>query len=359
MSHRSEAQLVDAIQKAQDELAALRFAKADDYLAEDTALLRAMEKVKKSYKDRNWLELKNAAQYIAEIKHELAPATPDAEADWAEISAPNFGAPFPPNWGMTRDYVIPRGKYIIFNAPPKTGKTRAALSLALHLANIGHRVSFLSGEMPTSQLWLLLWMQRFFLETGKSYGEFEARAIMAGKDTRNIPIHESYHNFRREYGKKIWVAYTPGWSARRTIYGHKLSENLWGKPATAWFTDYAQILGKDPSAKDMRESHINNSLTMTVATGIAGVAHILVSQVNDLGVTAESSQYERDAGMVINFSREADKVTGEKSDMLKIHIKHSRSTPSRIFTAHMDVKSGAIVPSAAWRPADAQGRFDD
>jgi hypothetical protein len=329
-------------------------ANADEYLAQDIALSTAVDSVKKAYTQRDWIRLKNAAAYITEIKNDVAPVDPDPESDWKEVSSGTFGVPFPPNWNMPRDIAIPRGKYTIFGAPQKTGKTRATISALLYLADIGHKVSFMSGEMPTSQIWLLAWMQKQFLDYRNSFGEFEARSFMASKDPRHSGHHESFKAFRKHYGEKIFVLYTPGWNAKRIVYGHKRAENHFGRPATIWATDYAQIIGKDLSARDMRESQINNSLYFTVSTGIANVAHILVSQVNDLGVTAESSQYERDAGMVVNFIREVDKETGEKSAAIKIHVKHSRSTASGIFPRWMDVKSGAIVPDAGYTPPDAQ-----
>jgi hypothetical protein len=359
MIFKSEAQLRVEIDRLTEQLTAVMAANADEYLAQDIALSNAVEEVKKAYSKKDWIRLKNAASYITEIKNDVAPVEPDPEADWIEVSQGIFGVPFPPNWGMPKDIAIPRGKYTIFGAPQKTGKTRATISALLYLADIGHKVSFMSGEMPTSQIWLLAWMQKQFLDYRNSFGEFEARTFMASKDPRHIGHHESFKNFRREYGKKMFVLYTPGWSAKRIVYGHKLAQNHFGRPATVWATDYAQIIGKDPSARDMRESQINNSLYFTVATGVANVAHILVSQVNEMGVTAESTQYERDAGMVVNFIRETNKDTGEKSAQIKIHVKHSRSTASGIFTRWMDVKSGAIVPDAGYIPKESQGRFDD
>jgi len=359
MVFRTEAQLQVEIERLTQELIAVRAANADEHLAQDIALSTAVEQIKKAYKSRDWLNLKNAAAYIAEIKSDVAPVEPDPDQEWLEISNGIFGVPFPPAWGLPKEYAMPRGKFTIFGAPQKTGKTRATISALLALADIGHRVSFMSGEMPSSQIWLIAWMQKQFLDKRLSIGEFEARAYMASKDPRYIGHHESYKNFRKHYGQKIFVMYTPGWSARRIVYGHRLSENHFGRPATVWATDYAQIIGKDPSARDMRESQINNSLYFTVATGVANVAHILVSQVNEMGVTAESTQYERDAGMVVNFIRETNKDTGEKSAQIKIHVKHSRSTASGIFTRWMDVKSGAIVPDAGYIPKESQGRFDD
>jgi len=357
MTFKSEAQLRAEINKLTDELSSVMSANAEDYLSQDIALNTAVDQIKKAYTKRDWVVLKNAATYITEIKNDIAPVEPDPEADWREVSAGIFGVPFPPTWGLPRDIAIPRGKYTIFGAPQKTGKTRATISALLFLADMGHRVSFMSGEMPTSQIWLLAWMQKQFLDYRKSYGEFEARTLMASKDLRNSAHHDSFRAFRKQYGEKMFILYTPGWSAKRIVYGHKLAENHFGRPATVWATDYAQIIGKDPAARDMRESQINNSLFFTIATGVANVAHILVSQVNDLGVTAESAQYERDAGMVVNFIREADKETGEKSAAIKIHIKHSRSTASGIFPRWMDVKSGAIVQDAGYTPPEAQGKM--
>lgn len=357
MNFKTEAQLQSEINKLSDELAVVREANAQDFLAQDLSLQTAVDKLTLAYKKRDWLAMKNNAAYITEIQQDMAPTAPNAESDWKEISSPSFGIPFPPNWNLPKDIVMPTGKYTIFGAAQKTGKTRAMLSHALYLADTNHRISIMSCEMPTSQIWLNMWMQKQYLDFKNSFGEIEARRMMASKEVRWHEVKQSYHAFREKYDKKIFVIYTPGWTARRIVYGHKLSENLFGKPATVWCTDYAQIIAKDPSVRDMREAQIQNSLFFTVSTGIANVAHILVSQLNNEGMTSESAQYERDAGMVINFRRDENKETGEKSPVLKIHIKHSRSTASGLFDRWVDVKSGAIVPMSSYTAPDSQGSF--
>jgi hypothetical protein len=357
MNFKTAAQLEIEINKLTDELTALRESEGLDYLAGDMALQTVMKNLTAAYKSKDYLRMKTEANYIAEIQTHRAPESPDAERDWKELSSPAFGVMFPPNWSMPKDIVMPRGKFTVFGAAQKTGKTRAMLSHCLYLADVGHRVSIMSGEMPTSQIWLNMWMQSQFLEFRNSFGEIEARKMMASKDLKYTPTQDSYHSFRKKYAEKIFVIYTPGWTARRIVYGHKLSENLFGKPATVWATDYAQIIAKEPTIRDMRESQIYNSQLFTVATGLANVAHILVSQLNNDGMTAESAQYERDAGMVINFRRDEDKDTGEKSPKIKIHVKHSRSTASGIFERWLDVKSGAIVNDSTYQPPDARGNL--
>lgn len=358
MSFKTEAQLTVEINRLTDELNALKEQNGKDFLAEDLGLQTAVRDITKAYEKRDWLTMKNSAAYLMEIQQEQAPEFPNAEKDWQEISNPTFGIQFPTNWNMDRDIVMPRGKFTIFAAEQKTGKTRAMLSQCLFTADANHKVSIMSGEMPTSQIWLLLWLQRQFLDFKNSMGEIEARARMASKDIRWHELRNNYHNFRALYSDKIFVMYTPGWTARRIVYGHKLAENIFGKPAALWATDYAQIIAKEKTAKDMRESQIYNSQLFTVATGIANTAHVLVSQLNKGGDTAESRQYEMDAGMVINFSRKVSE-DGQKSNELIINIKHSRSTQSGIFTRWLDAKSGAIVPDATYSPRDSQGRMYD
>ena len=355
---RSSAKLkaeIDRLTQLMHEAAAQE---SKDWLKEDLSLQSTVSELTKAYERRDWLKMKNAAAHIMQIKVDAAPIMPDAAAEWEEISAPNFGVTFPPNWNIPNDIIIPRGKFMVLAAKQKTGKTRGALSIALHLADIGHKVSIASGEMHTSQIWLLLWMQRQYLDFKNSFGEIEARVRMASKDVRWEPTKDSFHEFRKSYGSKIFAIYTAGWTARRVIYGHKLAENIFGKAAQARVTDYAQILAPEPSIKDIRQQHIYNSQLLSVETGIANCAHILVSQLSDSGMTAESSQYEKDAGMVVNLLRDEDTNTGEKSPELTIHVKHSRSTRSGKFRSWLDVKSGAIVPSAAYMPPDAQRRLD-
>jgi len=359
VNFKSSAQLQAEINRLTDFLHEARVREGKEFLQEDLGLEKAVSELAKAYEKRDWLKMKNSAAYIMEIKTDAAPVMPDPEAEWAEISAPNFGVMFPTNWNLPRDIIMPRGKFTVLAAKQKTGKTRGALSIALSLADTGFKISIASGEMYASQIWLLLWMQKQYLEFKNSFGEIDARTMMASKDLKWRPNQESFHDFRRRYADKIFVLYTAGWTARRTVYGHKLAENIFGKPAQAWVTDYVQILAGDPMIRDIRQQQINNSQIMSIATGVSNVAHIAVSQTNEQGVTSESTQYEKDAGMVVNLIREENAETGEKSPELTIHVKHSRSTRSGKFKAWLDVKSGAIVPSALYEAPDRQGSFYD
>lgn len=359
MIFKTEAQLTAEINRLTDQLHEVRAQNGKDFLEEDLGLQSAVSELARAYERRDWLKMKNAAAYVMEIHIDNAPDMPDPVREWEEISAPNFGVGLPPNWNMPKDIVMPRGKFTILGAKQKTGKTRGALSITLHLADKGHCVSFASGEMYPSEIWLLLWMQNQFIERGQSYGYIQARMIMASKEIKWHEVRQSFHDFRRKYADKIAVIYTAGWTARRILYGHKLMENIFGKPPTCRVTDYAQIIQPEGQFKDIRQAQINNSQLLTIACGLSNTADILISQLNEAGATAESQQYEKDAGMVINLIREEDKDTGEKSPEIKIHVKHSRSTPSGLFTRWMDVKSGAIVPSAGYTPPDAQRSFND
>ena len=355
--YKSEAQLEVEIRKLSDELTALREANASDYVGEDLALQTAMKKLSKAYEDRDILAMKNNAAYIAEIRVDRAPDMPDAEREWNSIITGGIGIPFPPNWNLPKDIVKPKGKFVVYGGKQKTGKTRAACSDVLYLAEIGHRVAFASCEMPPEQVWLLLWMQKQFLDFRNSFSEISVRHMFASKDAKFSEVRNHFKEFRKEYGNKIFIIHTPGWTARRILYACKLSENVFGKPETIRVIDYAQLIQKDASIRDMREGQIANSLLLSNTTGQDNVGMILVSQLNEAGNTAESVQYERDAGMVINFIREEDKATGEKSPVIKIHVKHSRSTASGIFDRWLDVKSGAIVPDAGYTPPERQQRF--
>lgn len=354
---RSSTQLEGEINRLTELMHEAKAREGKDFLTEDLGLQTAVADLSKAYEKRDWLKMKNSAAYIMEMKTDAAPVMPDPVSEWAEISAPNFGMSFPKNWSMPTDIVIPRGKFTVLAAKQKTGKTRGALSIALHLADSGHKVSIASGEMYASQIWLLMWMQRQYLDFKNSFGEIEARTMMASKDTKWQPTKDAYHDFRKRYADKIFVIYTAGWTARRQVYGHKLAENVFGKPSSAWVTDYAQIIQGEPSIRDIRQQQIYNSQLLNIATGLSNVGHILVSQLSESGMTAESSQYEKDAGMVVNLIREEDQATGEKSPEITIHVKHSRSTRSGKFRSWLDVKSGAIVPNSSYMPADRQGRM--
>lgn len=354
---RNSAQLTSEIHRLTDLLQEAKAREGKEFLEEDLGLQSVVSDLSKAYERRDWLKMKNAAAYVMEIQVDNAPIMPDPVQEWAEISAKDFGVPFNAGWNIPNDIIMPRGKFTILAAKQKTGKTRAGLSQALYLADKGFKVSIASGEMYASQIWLLLWMQYQYIEYGNSFGEIEARMKMASSDQKYYENKKSFHDFRKAYGDKIFVIYTAGWTGRRILYGHKLSENIFGKPSQVWITDYAQIIAPEPHIKDMRQAQIANSQILSVATGISNVAHILISQLNEMGDTAESKQYEKDAGMVINLLRDEDQDTGEKSSDLTIYIKHSRSTRSGKFRAWLDVKSGAIVSSAGYRPRERQGSF--
>lgn len=296
---------------------------------------------------------------MVELNYNVMPEMPDADKEFIEITTGGIGLPFPKNWNLPPDIVLPKGKVSIYGGLHKVGKTRSALSHVLYLADMGHRISIASFEMQPWEIWVLLWMQYQYLEYGNSFGMIQARVILSSKEPRNHERQQNYKAFRKKYGESIFCIYTPGWTARRAVYGHKLAENIFGKKATVWVTDNAQLVAKDPTIRDIREGQIANSLFFSDCTGLANVGHILISQLNKEGDTAESKQYERDAGMVINFIRDENKETGEKSPVMKIHVKHSRFTQSGLFERWVDVKSGAIVPAAGYTPPAAQGSFYD
>lgn len=356
MNFKSAAKLEAEIYKLTQELEAQKRIEAGEFNETDLALQRSISEITKAYEKRDWLKMKNAAAYIVEAKHDINPVITTPENEFDEIITSGAGMPFPPNWNIPKDIYMPRGKFTVFQAKQKTGKTRAMLSDLLYLAQIGHRVAIASGEMPTGQLWLNLWMQDQFLRLRNSWSEIDARIFIQTKDPRKEETKKNIYDFRKKYDGKIFALYTPGWTARRQVYGLKLAENVTGKKPTVWAIDYAQIIGKDQNIRDFREGHIQNSIFLTNAFGIENVGGILVSQSNDAGNTSESQQYERDAGMVINFYRKEEE-SGEKSPTITIHVKHSRSTASGKFDRWLDVRSGAIVPDAGYTPEEAQGTF--
>lgn len=81
---------------------------------------------------------------------------------------------------------------------------------------------------------------------------------------------------------------------------------------------------------------------------------ILISQLNDDGKTAESRQFEKDAGQWIVIERERDKDTEELSPVVHIRVKKGRRTGTGKMICHLDAMSGAFIPSGHWSPAKEQ-----
>lgn len=331
----------------------------NEFLAEDMQLESAVKDLAKAYAARDWMRMKNAAATIMTSHYDEVPEMPDAESEFDEIINSGIGYSFPDEWSIPKEIMMPTGLMTVFKAKQKTGKSRAMLSVMLAMAKKNLCVSIMSSEMPTAQVWLNLFMQHQYLERKVSYSEFEARLALKSDHVKWTEVREAIKRFRKDFDKNIFVLHTPGWTARRLVYGARLGENHFGKKPHFWGIDYAQIIEGEPSIRDMRQQHIFNSLYLTKTMKYEKIGGIVVSQQSESGATAESQQYEKDAGMVVALTRETDKDTGKKSPQVEIFVEHSRSTESGKFQRFMDVKSGAIVFDNLYLPPSDRATYHD
>lgn len=79
---------------------------------------------------------------------------------------------------------------------------------------------------------------------------------------------------------------------------------------------------------------------------------ILISQLNDDGKTAESRQFEKDAGQWVVIERKYDDKTDTFSDEVVIRFKKGRRTGTGRVVCHIDGGSGAFIKRADWKPAE-------
>ena len=78
---------------------------------------------------------------------------------------------------------------------------------------------------------------------------------------------------------------------------------------------------------------------------------IIISQMNENGKTAESSQFEKDAGQWLVIERKYDESTDSFRDEVNIRFRKGRRTGTGRVVCQIDPGSGAFIPYANWKPA--------
>ena len=113
------------------------------------------------------------------------------------------------------------------------------------------------------------------------------------------------------------------WSMSRIIYGAENAENYFGRPADCVILDYAQRIDPEPASrnKDIRLQMIEASRMWANYVKSKQKVGILISQLNDDGKTAESRQFEKDAGQWVVIERKYDEDSDTFSSEVKIRFK--------------------------------------
>ena len=347
--HEDILHLQDTLQKIRERLYIAKQSHRTKFLQSDLSLESAALAIADAYEKGDYVAMKNYAQTILDSQQDTIPILTEPEREFDDLARTGLGFPFPPNWGLPKEIVIPCGTFTIFGARKKTGKSRAMIAAAFHLSLIGKKVVILSCEMPPSQVWLNLWMQANYLTKGNIYSEYDCRAFMQNLKSEK---REEIVRFRKNMDDKICVINTRGWTAKRIVYAAKLSENKFGKPADVWAIDYPQIIQPEANDNkfDLRQHHNRTSLYLSDVIGANNVGCIMPSQLSEMGQTSESGNYENDAGCVLNFVRDEDKATGVRGDVMKIIVKYSRSTGGGLFERHLQTATGVITTRKDYEP---------
>jgi hypothetical protein len=191
--------------------------------------------------------------------------------------------------------------------------------------------------------------------TGKSYSFLEVenwnyQAAKGNKESQEKA--RILYEFARRMDKFVYIVEAEYWSMSRIIYAAETSENHFAQPAQCVILDYVQRIDPEPASrgKDIRLQMIEGSRMWANYVKSKQKVGILISQLNDDGKTAESRQFEKDAGQWIVIERKYDETTDSFSSEVSIRFRKGRRTGTGRVTCHIDGQSGAFIPSERWMP---------
>lgn len=339
------------------ELMALKNAEINsDSLESDLALESNVQSIAQLYEQRSFNDLANvAAMVVQQCRKKWTAQKSNAQA-LAEHARMPQGIPVPRLWNAPDASMFRAGAPIVISSASGVGKSTTARNIIAH--NIMNKIPtvYVTNEDMKAEaiIGLFTIYARIHYGVSASFAEVEAwnhnalrGSVIAKGDAVNL------HNFARQSEKVVDIIEAEYWSMSQILYGIEEAENRLGVPAKCVILDYVQRVDPEPSSRnrDIRLQMIEASRMWANYVKAKKKVGIIISQMNDNGKTAESSQFEKDAGQWIVIERKYDDTTDTFSDEVNIRFRKGRRTGTGRATCHIDGKSGAFIPSALWKPA--------
>lgn len=335
-----------------------------DHLSSDLALETNVQKIRELYESGSWQDLNNTLAASIEIvknKNFVNVGAVQAIEKHASIKP---GFVLPSSWNAGRDVMLRRGAPIVLASKSGVGKSTTSRNLAVHNLNEKRRTVIMTNEDTKAEILIGLYTIWRRLHTGESIGFEEVEKWLNQNDQDSSKFQHEVSVFKKfceRSEKYICIVECEYWSWSRIIYGIEWTENHFGCAPDCVIIDYVQRIEPEPvmSRIDYRLQHVHGSRLITNYIKRKQCVGILVSQLNESGGTAESTQYQRDAGQLIHIEREYDENSDKYSNEIVIRLKKFRRGATGRGTCYFDSLSGAFISSPTWRPITEPRMFGD
>lgn len=269
------------------------------------------------------------------------------------------GIRIPPLWNAPDNSFFRAGAPVVVSSASGVGKSTTARNIIVH--NIMNKIPtvYVTNEDTKAEavIGLFTIYAKIHLGISLSFMEVERWNYEAARPNASAKAKENAQRlylFAKQMQKHVCIIEAEYWSMSRIIFGAENAENYFGRPAECVILDYAQRIDPEPASrnKDIRLQMIEASRMWANYVKSKQKVGILISQLNDDGKTAESRQFEKDAGQWVVIERKYDDATDTFSDDVVIRFKKGRRTGTGRVVCHIDGSSGAFIKRADWKPAE-------
>lgn len=324
-------------------------------LASDLALETNVQQIKEHYEARSWRDLQNTAAMLIQICGKKWTVQKSYEQALREHAKVPPGIKMPMHWNAPQGSYLRAAAPIVISSASGVGKSTTARNVIVH--NFINKIPtvYVTNEdtMAEAIIGLFMIFTRIFHGRTLSFSEVESwLQSEANGSEAHAGDCRAVRLFADKIKKYVQIVEAEYWSMSRIIFAAEMAENYFGEPAKCVILDYVQRIDPEPGNrhKDTRLQMADASRMWANFVKTKKCVGILISQLNDDGKTAESRQFEKDAGQWIVIERERDKDTEELSSVTTIRVKKGRRTGTGKMVCHFDGLSGAFIPFGHWSP---------
>lgn len=324
-------------------------------LSNDMALERNVDLIPKLYREKNFRELANVGAMVSNLCKVVSKPQMTYEQALKEHAKMPPGVPFPAHWNAIDGQCFRFGVPTFVQAGSGVGKSTFLRNIAVNNLLLKIPTLYFTNEDSMSEAVIGMFTIFSRWQGGRQFSFQEVEKWL--HDAHNGDKEaQSKARVVVEFGKKLseWVRIVEAeyWSMSSIILETERTENYFGEMVKCAMLDYIQLVEPEHGsrAQDVRLQNIEKSKLWKLYFKGKFIAPIVASQGNKDGGTAESSQFEKDAGTRIIIEREQIKDTDELSNEVKIRIVKGRRTGTGRLMCYFDGPSGAFIRSQDWSP---------
>jgi len=335
-------------------------------LGSDLALESNVGAIPALYSEGKFRELQNVAAMIFNLCKAKSTVQKSFDAALKDHAKMPPGIPIPKFWNPAEKSYLRFRAPIVISAQSGVGKSTLARNIAVNNLMLKIPTVYITNEDTMGEAIIGMFTIYTMLNTGRSFAFQEVEEWLHDTErggTKHKDNARAVYAFANAMKKYVSIIEAEYWSMSSVILGIEREENKFGEPVRCALFDYIQLA--EPEAKDtmkeIRHQMIAKSRMWKNFCKTRDMAGVLISQLNDDGRTAESTQFEKDAGQWLIIERERDKNTEELSNTVTIRVKKGRRTGTGKMVCAIDGKSGAFIPGQSWKPVrtNLYGERDD